>query len=146
MLSSRAKYALRAMLVLAEEHRDGLWTSAAVIADQAVIPHKFLEAILLQLREKGLLESRRGPSGGHRLAIAPTVINVADIIRIIDGPIALTPCASRTQYSVCTDCVDVRTCRIRLLMQRVRDAAAAALEGCSIAELAALPEPAALLV
>jgi Rrf2 family protein len=140
MLSSKAKYALRAALVLAEEAPGGRWTSSFEIAARESIPHKFLEAILVQLRDHGLIDSRRGPSGGHRLAVPAEELSVAEILRIMDGPIALTPCASRTQFRACDDCVDVRSCRIRHLMQRVRDASAAVLEGCSVADLVLLPK------
>jgi Rrf2 family protein len=139
MLSSKAKYALRAALVLAEHADSDAWTSSTEIAERAVVPRKFLEAILVQLRDQGLVRSRRGPNGGHKLAVAPTALSAAEIIRIIDGPIALTPCASRTQFGQCKDCVDVRACQLRRLMQRVRDAAAAELEGCSLADLLAHP-------
>jgi DNA-binding IscR family transcriptional regulator len=73
------------------------------------------------------------------MRLAPSRVTVADIIRITDGPIALTPCASRTQFGVCKDCRDARTCQLTHLMQQVRDAAAAVLEGCSIAGLAGDP-------
>jgi Rrf2 family protein len=86
-----------------------------------------------------VIESRRGPVGGHKMRLAPARVTVADIIRITDGPIALTPCASRTQFGVCKDCRDARTCHLAHLMQKVRDAAAAVLEGCSIADLAGDP-------
>lgn len=139
MLSSKAKYALRAALVLAEDADSGGWTSSFEIAEREAIPRKFLEAILVQLRDRGFIESRRGPSGGHRLRIPADELSAADIIRIMDGPIALTPCASRTQFRACDDCVDIRACRLRHLMQRVRDAAADVLEGCSLADLMNVP-------
>ena len=142
MLSSKAKYALRAILVLAADQHAAGWTSAPVIAERADVPRKFLEAILVELRDQGVIESRRGPVGGHRLRLDPAQISAADIIRITDGPIALTPCASRTQFGVCKDCRDVRLCHLAHLMQRVRDAAAEVLEGCSIADLANDPAPA----
>jgi Rrf2 family protein len=135
MLSSRAKYALRAALVLAEAQPSSRWISAQTIAERSETPRKFLEAILVQLRDEGLIESRRGPVGGHKLLKTPEAVTVADVIRIIDGPIALTPCASRTQVGVCRDCRDQRRCQLTELMQRVRDAAAAVLEGCSLADL-----------
>ena len=140
MLTSRAKYALRATIMLGETQAAGSWTSAHVLAEQACIPRKFLEAILVQLRESGFVESRRGAVGGHRLRVPAETLNVADIIRVVDGPIALTPCASRTQPGVCKDCQDVQTCQLAKLMQQVRDAAANVLEGCSIAELHRRPE------
>jgi Rrf2 family protein len=140
MLSSKAKYALRAAVVLAEEAPGERWTSSAEIADRAVIPRKFLEAILVQLRDRGLIESRRGPAGGHRLTRTPDRVSLADVIRTIDGPLALTPCASRTEFAACKDCVDIESCALRHVMQRVRDAVADMLEGCSIRDLRELGE------
>jgi Rrf2 family protein len=136
MLSSRAKYALRAAIHLADRVGAGEWIPTAQIAEQESIPRKFLEAILVELRTHGLLESRRGPGGGHRLRLKPQAIAVADIIRIVDGPLALAPCASRTQFSACADCPDLETCRMRPLLQRARDALAAVLEDCTLADLA----------
>jgi Rrf2 family protein len=140
MLSSRAKYALRAALVLTEEAPSHRWISAQTIAERSDTPRKFLEAILVQLRDQGIIQSRRGPVGGHRLLRLPEEVSVADVIRIIDGPIALTPCASRTRFGVCRDCKDIATCQLTDLMKRVRDAAAAVLEGCTLADLARVPE------
>ncbi len=128
MMTSRAKYALRASLGLAERYPDGGWTSAGELAESADVPKKFLEAILTQLRDEGLVESRRGPAGGHRLTAPPHTITVADVIRTVDGPLAMTPCASATAFRVCDDCVDIETCRLRHVMREARDAAAAVLE------------------
>ena len=136
MLSSRAKYALRAAIHLADRADIGDWVPTAQIAEQETIPRKFLEAILVELRTNGLLESRRGPGGGHRLRRKPEEIAVADIIRIVDGPLALAPCASRTQFRACEDCPDVVACRMRPLLERARDAVAAVLEEASLADLA----------
>jgi len=136
VLTSRAKYALRASISLAELHGDRGWTSAAELAELADVPRKFLEAILTQLRDGGIVESRRGPAGGHRLRDLPSDVSVADVIRKVDGPLAMTPCASATQFSACDDCVDVETCRIRHVLRRARDAVAAVLEDCSLADLA----------
>jgi Rrf2 family protein len=141
MLTSRAKYALRACVVLAERHQAATWTSAAELAEAADVPRKFLEAILTQLREQGLLESRRGPAGGHRLAAAPPTISVAKVIRGIDGPLAMTPCASQTAFRACDDCADVETCRLRHIMRQARDAAAAVLEQHSLADILASTGP-----
>lgn len=137
MLSSRAKYAIRAALHLADQVDEPGWVPTALIAEHESIPRKFLEAILVDLRTAGLLESRRGPGGGHRLRLRPAAIAVADIIRIVDGPLALTPCASRTQFQACADCPDVQTCRMRALMRRARDAVAGVLEDCTLADLIA---------
>ena len=137
MLTSRAKYALRASVTMAELHPSGAWTSAADIAEAADVPRKFLEAILTQLREQGLVESRRGPAGGHRLTVPPASISVAEIIRGIDGPLAMTPCASETAFRACDDCLDVQTCRLRHVMRQARDAAASVLEHHSLADVLA---------
>ncbi|HTZ70307.1 MAG TPA: Rrf2 family transcriptional regulator [Acetobacteraceae bacterium] len=137
MLTSRAKYALRATLTLAEHHADRGWTSAGDIAESADVPKKFLEAILTQLRDQGLVESRRGPAGGHRLIADPATVSVADVIRSIDGPLAMTPCASATAFRACDDCADIETCRLRFVMRAARDAAAAVLEQCSLGDILA---------
>jgi Rrf2 family protein len=139
MLSSRAKYAVRAALHLADRNAETEWVPTADIAAGQSIPRKFLEAILVEMRINGLLESRRGPGGGHRLRRRPDEIAIADIIRIVDGPLALTPCASRTQFQACSDCPDLDTCRMRSLMQRARDAVAAVLEDCTLGDLTELP-------
>jgi Rrf2 family protein len=98
MLSSKAKYAIRAVALLAERGRSSGWMQMAEVAETEQIPQKFLEAILVELRGHGLAESRRGAQGGHRLLRNPADISIADIIRILDGPLALTPCASQTRF------------------------------------------------
>jgi len=149
MLTSRAKYALRASVAMAEQYPTASWTSASELAETADVPKKFLEAILTQL---GLVESRRGPAGGHRLTADPASVTVADVIRSIDGPLAMTPCASATAFRACDDCVDIETCRLRHVMRRARDAAADVLEKCSLADILAntesmpLPQPNLALV
>ena len=136
MLSSKAKYALRAVVFLAERH-DGInWVLASDIASEQVIPKKFLEAILVELRDDGIVESRRGRRGGHRLARDPACIAAGDIIRTIDGPLALTPCTSRTRFGPCSDCVSPSICALRPALQQARDAIAAVLDGYSIASMA----------
>lgn len=135
MLSSKAKYALRAVIFLADKHRDDALAMAADIADAEDIPKKFLEAILVELRDHGIVDSRRGRYGGYRLTRPPSRISVGDIIRIIDGPLALTPCSSRTQYGACSDCVDPVVCALRPVLQEARDAVAGVLDGRSLAQL-----------
>ncbi len=136
MLSSKAKYALRASICLAEKHRDQTWILASDIAESEDLPRKFLEAILVELRDHGIVDSRRGRYGGYRLAHPPSRISIGDIIRIVDGPLALTPCSSRTQYGACTDCVDPVICALRPVLQEARDAVAGVLDGCTMAQLA----------
>ena len=137
MLSSKAKYAVRAAIYLARQEHPDRWSPTVDIATQEAIPRKFLEAIFVALRDCGLVDSRRGALGGHRLARPATAITVADIIRVIDGPLALTPCASVTRFAPCTDCVDIESCRLQHLMRAARDAVAGVLENCSLARLAA---------
>jgi Rrf2 family protein len=141
MLTSKAKYALRAILRLAEDAPTRLWRQTNDVAQQEQVPRKFLEAIFVQLRDNGIIESRRGAQGGHRFLRNPATVSVADIIRIVDGPLALTPCASRTRFRQCPDCVDVSECRLRPLMQQARDAVAEVLENCSLAQLAKTQAP-----
>lgn len=134
MLTSKAKYALRAMIDLA---RTGRATSRPVfiadIAERQDIPRRFLEAILLELRRHGLVVSHRGKAGGYALARAPEDISFADVIRAIDGPLALTPCTSQTAYQRCADCHDEAVCALRQTLQQVRDASAKILESATLA-------------
>ena len=136
MLSSKAKYALRAVVHLAENAPTGIGLQTAEVAEQEQVPRKFLEAIFVQLRDHGVIESRRGAQGGYRLLRDPAAISIADIIRIVDGPLALTPCASRTRFRQCPDCVDISLCRLQPVMQQARNAVAKVLENCSLAQLA----------
>ena len=136
MLSSKGKYAVRAATMLAEHYASRAWMPTGAIAEREKIPRKFLETILVQLRDGGLVDSRRGPQGGHRLSRAPSTISVADVIRMIDGPLALTSCASVTRFRPCTDCGDAGACRLQPVMRQARDAVAAVLENCSLVSMA----------
>ncbi len=134
MISQKAKYALRAMLMLAERAESGELVLTGEIAEREQIPRKFLEAILVELRNQGMLESRRGKNGGYRVAMPLDRVSFGDVIRTIDGPLAPIRCASRTQYQPCTDCEDVAACSIRLAMLKARDAMAAVLDGWTLAD------------
>jgi Rrf2 family protein len=120
MLTKKAKYALRALSALARNEAG--YTQARDIAQDAQVPEKFLETILVELRNACLVESKRGARGGHRLARPAEQINIGEIIRTIDGPLAPIPCASHTRYRPCDDCVDPARCALRLLMVDVRTA------------------------
>jgi Rrf2 family protein len=137
MLSQKTKYALRALTYLAT--LNGASASIAEVAVGAKAPRKFLEAILLEMKQAGFVESRRGRFGGYVLASPPGDIFFADVIRAVEGPLALAPCASRTAYKPCKDCFDVETCPIRPALLASRDAVAKVLEGWSLAS--ALAEP-----
>ena len=127
MLSQKAKYALRALMMLAEQPTDDL-VLIADIAERENIPRKFLEAILVELRRHGLLFAKRGKSGGYRLARPPGDITFGEVIRLMDGMLAPIPCASRHSFRPCDDCVDPAGCSIRWTMIDVRDAIAGVLE------------------
>jgi Rrf2 family protein len=136
MLSARAKYGLKAMVYLAE--RDGLGgIQGAAIAESQNIPKKFLDTILLELKNNGLLHSKKGKRGGYTLARPAAKVTVGQIIRILDGPLALIPCVSRTAYRPCTDCSDEKTCEVRYVMQKVRDATAEILDAMSLQSMVA---------
>ena len=134
MLSSKARYALRALVELARA--GGAQITAGDLAERAVAPRKFLEAILLELARRGLVVSRRGKLGGYVLARAPAAISFAEVIRVIDGPLALAPCVSRLAFRKCDDCPDLATCSIREALLRARDATADVLEAYSLADAA----------
>jgi Rrf2 family protein len=135
MLSSKARYALRAVVALARA--DGAQITAGDLAERADAPRKFLEAILLELARRGVVVSRRGKLGGYSLARPAEQISFAEVIRIIDGPLALAPCVSRLQFRKCEDCPDLATCSIREALLRARDATADVLEGYTLAAAAA---------
>jgi Rrf2 family protein len=137
MLTQRSRYALRAMLFLAEQPAGGPPVPMNRIAKEANVPRKFLELILADLREAGFLSSHRGKMGGYYLARAPHLISLGEIIRVIEGPLALVPCVSRTAYRSCGDCHDEATCAIRRAFARVRDETARILDGTSLATAAA---------
>lgn len=133
MLSQKAKYAFRALLMLAETP-DGEPLLIADIAAAQNLPRKFLELILLELKRHGLLHSRRGKNGGYTLARDPADISFGEIVRIIDGPLAQVLCASQTAYRRCADCTDEASCAIRQVYRRVRDATSAILDSHTLAD------------
>jgi Rrf2 family protein len=134
MLTQRSRYALRAMLFLAEQAAGGPPVPMNRIAAAANVPRKFLELILADLREAGFLHSHRGKAGGYCLSRPPHLISLGEIIRVIEGPLALVPCVSRTAYRPCNDCRDEAACAIRIAMARVRDETARILDGTSLAD------------
>ena len=119
MLSKRAKYAIKALLFL-HTNRGEAPVSAKLISERERIPYKFLEQILRELRQSKILKSERGSEGGYKFFKEPEEITVAEIIRIVDGPIALIPCVSERFYEKCSECVDENTCNIRKLFAELR--------------------------
>ncbi|MBY0519888.1 MAG: Rrf2 family transcriptional regulator [Sphingomonas sp.] len=134
MLTQRSRYALRAMLYLAEAPPGSPPIPTNRIAREANVPRKFLELILADLREAEFLHSHRGKMGGYCLSRPVHLVSLGEIIRVIEGPLALVPCVSRTAYKRCADCKSEANCAIRHAMMRVRDETARILDGTSLAD------------
>jgi len=100
------------------------------------LPQKFLEAILLELKNHGILQSKKGKGGGYFLGKAAEDIQFGTVIRILEGPLALLPCVSQTAYQRCHECKDEETCGIRVLFKEVRDSTAQILDNTSLAKVA----------
>src|ERR1700684_585489 len=126
-LSKRTQYSLRALYALARKYGAGP-VLITQLAQEEAIPKKFLEQILLSLKNLGLVASKKGKGGGYVLAQPPSHITLASVIRMIEGPLAPLPCASETRFRKCDECIDVETCGTRIVMREVRDAMAAILE------------------
>lgn len=136
MFSSKARYGLRAMAVLARHYAEDAFITVDDIVDAEPIPPKFLETILTELRKEGLLLSRRGPAGGYRLARSPETISLAAVVRTLDGAFAPTTCARLRNPVCCEGCADMERCALRPFARRVRDEMAKVLEGQTIRDLA----------
>ncbi|MEZ0223541.1 MAG: Rrf2 family transcriptional regulator [Alphaproteobacteria bacterium] len=139
MLTMKAKYALKALVVLAQSKDEQM--QAKGISEEANIPYKFLETILGELRHHQFVHSRRGTAGGFRLAQDSRDIMVADVIRIMDGPLAPIRCASLTAYESCDDCPDEKSCALHHVMRDVRAAMSGVLDRRSIHSLAFFEAP-----
>ncbi len=137
MLSMKAKYALKALIFMAQKEQTAL--PSKQIAEAENIPQKFLDNILQELRQNGVIESKRGIFGGYVLSKHPRDIFLGDVIRIIDGPLAPIRCASLTAYQKCDDCRDEATCHLRRLMLDVRNAMSEILDGRCLEDLIADP-------
>ncbi|HYO79847.1 MAG TPA: Rrf2 family transcriptional regulator [Bryobacteraceae bacterium] len=133
-LSKKCKYALQALYALSAEYGKAP-VLISTLAETENIPHKFLEVILWELKQEGLVESKKGKGGGYRLVKAPQTVTIGSIIRLIDGPLAPLPCASETAYRQCDECADVRNCGTRIVMREVRDAMAAILDKKTLADV-----------
>jgi Rrf2 family protein len=133
VLSQKTRYALKALLELAALPAGATLSSAAISA-RRTIPVKFLEAILVELKRDGLVRGQRGRSGGYQLARSAEEISFGVVVRLMEGPLALLPCVSVTQYRRCADCADARTCELKKLFRVVRDSTAAILDGWTLAD------------
>ena len=115
MITQKMKYALKALLVLGDESRkpEPVALTIEEIARRSGTPKRFLEHILLEVRNAGVIASTRGRSGGYSLIKKPVEVSISELLRLIDGPIAPLPCLSRRAYQRCEDCTDEASCRIR---------------------------------
>ncbi len=134
MISKKTKYALKAAIYLAREYEKGP-VLIADLAKEENIPKKFLELILLSLRNNGILSSKKGKGGGYYLAKSPRTVSMGQIVRIMEGTVAPVPCVSVSAYEKCEECEDEYTCGIRIVMKDVRDAIAEILDSASLAEV-----------
>ncbi|HYR84563.1 MAG TPA: Rrf2 family transcriptional regulator [Terriglobia bacterium] len=135
MLSMKAKYGLRALASLAREYGKGPLLIGD-ISSRERIPKKFLEIILLDLKKQGFLQSKKGKGGGYYLSRVPSSISIGQLIRALDGPLALLPCVSQMAYERCAECPDEETCGIRSVFKEVREATVAILEKTTLEDMA----------
>ena len=136
MLSKKSQYAFQALMYLSEKEKEGP-VLIAEISKKKKIPLKFLENILLELKKAGILESKKGKGGGYLLAKNPKDVQLATVMRLLDGPIALVSCVSLYFYEKCRNC-DEKTCGLHDVMEQVRDANLKILERKTIADISRL--------
>jgi Rrf2 family protein len=134
VLSQKTRYALKAILELASLP-PGAKLRAAEIAERQHIPNKFLETILVELKRGGLVSGYRGRGGGYQLGQSAASISFGQVVRLMEGPLALLPCVSRTQYRPCADCSDEQTCPLRRVFREVRDSTAQILDEQMVADV-----------
>lgn len=133
MISNKAKYAFRALLAIASQPEGEALTSAEIARTHS-IPHKFLEQILLDLKKAGILDSRRGKSGGYVMLRPSDTVSFGEVLRLFEGPLAPLPCLSRNAYRRCEDCVSEAACEIRREFGRAYDASRQVLDSRTLAD------------
>jgi Rrf2 family protein len=135
-LSKRGEYGLRAMILLAEPDENGQPRKMQIkeFVAREKIPAKFLEQILLSLKNAGMLHSKMGVGGGYYLARPADKINLGQIVRVLDGPIAPVKCVSQMAYEPC-DCPSEETCGLRMVMFDVRAAISNVLDKTTLADV-----------
>jgi Rrf2 family protein len=136
VISKKAKYAIHALVKLARDREKGP-ILISEISKEGNIPKKFLEAILLDLKRAGVLNSKKGKGGGYYLIKNPEEVNMADVLRLFDGALALLPCVTYKYYERCEECTDELTCGIRRVMQQVRDETVRILKDATLASVLA---------
>lgn len=134
MISNKCKYAIKALTYIARNDDGTKAVMTSDIAQEQDIPRKFLEIILRDLRNNRILESKRGKDGGFRLLRPAEEISLTEIMRIIDGPIAMLPCVSLNYYRSCDDCNEEK-CEVKGVFEQVRDKTLEVLNGKTIKSL-----------
>ena len=134
MISKRTKYALNALVYLATQPQNQA-IPINVIATSENISRKFLEAILLELRRNGFVNSKKGKDGGYYLSKSTDEVNVAEVMRVFDGPIALLPCVTYKYYKRCDECKDEATCGIRKVFAELRAQTVNTLKSATLSEI-----------
>jgi len=134
MLSKKTKYGIKALTFLARQEGN-VPVAIEMISKSENISRKFLESILLSLRKNGFLGSKKGKGGGYYLLKTPNEIQMVDVMRILEGPIAMVPCVSLNFYEKCSDCPDEASCAVHLLMIKVRDNTLDIFRNTSLADL-----------
>jgi Rrf2 family protein len=143
-LTQKAKYALKALVFLAKEYETGP-VLITHIAESEGISRKFLELILLELKNHGVLQSKKGRGGGYWLARPPEEIYLGHVIRIFEGALAPLPCASKRYYRRCEECADEATCEVRAVMLEVKAATLRVLDTTTLQDTLKLGRPPALV-
>ena len=134
MLSKKTKYGIKALSYLAR-HKNSNLAKIAEISEHEKIPLKFLESILLTLKKNGFLGAKKGQKGGYYLLKSPEDILMVNVMRILEGPIAMVPCVSLNFYEKCSDCPDEDLCVVHNLMIEVRDSSLQIFKNTSLADL-----------
>ena len=136
MLSQKTRYALKALILLAESGCDEFCPMTILdLANRGQLPLKFLEAILLELKKQGVLQSKKGKGGGYFLGKSADKVMIGEVIRALEGPLALLPCVSIRSYQRCEHCQHESLCGMRVLFKEVRDATAFILDGTSLEKI-----------
>lgn len=134
MISKKTKYGLKALIYLARYNEKGP-VLISHLAKEEGIPKKFLELILLDLKNQGLLHSKRGKGGGYYLHKRPDQIFIGEVVRLFDGPLAPVSCVSQYAYRRCEECHNEQQCAIRMIMKEVRDAMSKILDQTTLSDL-----------
>lgn len=134
MLSKKTKYAINALVYLAKNNSGKPIPISQISADQN-IPHKFLEAILLDLKNARILNSKKGKLGGYILNKEPSEVDMAEVMRLFDGAVALLPCVTYRFYERCEECIDEETCGIREVFLDIRNETVERLKNATLADI-----------